>query len=106
VDVQLVSRANLSASTVQAPATGFRSVSGVIFEDTGAGKRPVAGAYVGFEPFPDVAVAFTFSDAAGRYLLCGVPEGQTASIVAVLDGRITYASVPSGQNTGIDITLP
>jgi hypothetical protein len=44
VDVQLVSRANLSASTVHAPAAGFRSVSGVISEVTGSGQQPVAGA--------------------------------------------------------------
>lgn len=107
VDVQLVSKANLSASTVQAPAAGFRSVSGVIFEITGAGKQPaVAGAYVAFEPLMDIQAAITFSDAAGRYLLCGVPEGRTVGIVAALGGRIAYVSVPSGQSTGIDIPLP
>jgi hypothetical protein len=109
VDVQLVSRANLSASTAQAPVAGLRAVSGVIFEVTGAGKQPVAGAYVDFEPISDYPMASTFSDAAGRYLLCGVPEGQTAYIgAATLESppRVTSVSVPSGQSTGIDITLP
>jgi hypothetical protein len=109
VDVQLVSKANLSASTAQAPVAGLRAVSGVIFEVTGAGKQPVAGAYVDFDPIGDYPMASTFSDAAGRYLLCGVPEGQTAEIRAyTLESppRVTSVSVPSGQSTGIDITLP
>ena len=107
VDLQLVSRANLSASTGQALASGFRSVSGVIFEITGAGKQPVAGAYVDFEPHMDFPAAITFSDAGGRYLLCGVPEGRTVDILAALGiQRVAWVSVPSGQSTGIDITLP
>jgi hypothetical protein len=107
VDLQLVSKANLSASTGQTPAPGFRSVSGVIFENTAAGNQPVAGAVVDFEPFMDFSAAITFSDAAGRYLLCDVPEGQTVDIVASLGiRRVAWVSVPSGQSTGIDITLP
>jgi hypothetical protein len=106
VDVQLVPRANLSASTVQTPAPGSRSVSGVIFEITGGGKRPVAGAFIDWEPIPDFPAAITVSDTAGRYLLCGVLEGQTVNIAAWLGGRVASVSVPSGQSTGIDITLP
>ena len=107
VDLQLVSRANLSASTGQAAASGFRSVSGVVFEITGAGKQPVAGAYVDFEPLMDFPAAITFSDAAGRYLLCGVPEGRSVDILASLGiRRVASVSVPAGQSTGIDITLP
>jgi hypothetical protein len=107
VDVQLVSKANLSASSGQTPAAGFRSVSGVIFEITAAGKQPVAGAFVDYEPFMDFPAAITFSDDAGRYLLCGVPEGRTVDILASLGiHRVAWVSVPSGQSTGIDITLP
>jgi hypothetical protein len=106
VDVQLVAQANLSASTVQTPGAGFRSVSGVIFEVIGAGKQPVAGAFVDFEPLMDFPAATTVSDTAGRYLLCGVPEGQAGDIGAGLGARVAYVSVPSGQSTGIDITLP
>ena len=60
LDIQLVSRANLSASTVQPTTAGLRSVSGVILEDTGTGKQPVAGAYVDFEPLQDLPVAITY----------------------------------------------
>jgi hypothetical protein len=107
VDLQLVSKANLSASTLQTPAEGFRSVSGVVYENTEAGKRPVAGAFVDYEPLMDFPAAITVSDAAGRYLLCGVAEGRAVDIGASLGiHRIAWVSVPSGQSTGIDITLP
>ena len=67
----------------------------------------VVGAVVDFEPLMDFPAAITFSDAAGRYLLCGVPDGRTVDILAWLGiQRVAWVSVPSGQSTGIDITLP
>jgi hypothetical protein len=82
-------------------------VSGVIFEITGAGKQPVAGAFVDFEPIGDFPAAITFSDAAGRYLLCGVPQERTVDIGASLGPkRVAWASVSPGQSTGVDIVLP
>jgi hypothetical protein len=107
VDVQLVSRATLSATSAQSPAAGFRSVSGVIYEMTAAGKQPVAGAFVDFEPIMDFPAAITYSDAAGRYLLCGVPDGRGVDIGASAGfNRFAYVSVPSGQSAGVDITIP
>ena len=62
-----------------------------------------------FNVIVDFAAAITISDAAGRYLLCGLPEGRTVDI-AVYGGMqhpgYVDVSVPPGQNTGIDITLP
>jgi hypothetical protein len=107
VDIQLVSKASLSASLVPTPAAGFRAISGTIFANTEAGKQPVAGAFVDFEPVMDFPAAITFSDAAGRYLLCGVPEGRTVAIVASSGiHRVAFVTVPAGQSAGIDITLP
>lgn len=108
LDAQLVSRANLSASleSVTPPAPGYRSVSGVIFEKTDAGTRPVAGVFVDFEPTMDFPAAVTFSDAAGRYLLCGLLDNETVSIGAGLGNRVAYVSVPAGRSTGVDIMLP
>jgi hypothetical protein len=107
VDVQLVSKANLSASTAQTPGAGFRSVSGIVFEIKGTGKQPVAGAFVDFEPIGDFPAAITFSDAAGRFLLCGLPQDRTLDLGASLGiNRVAWVSVPPGQSTGIDITLP
>lgn len=109
VDVQLVSKANLAASSasVPPPGVGFRSVSGVVFETTDAGKRPVAGAFVDYEPIMDFPAAVTFTDSSGHYLLCGLPEGQTVQVGASLGiTRVAYVSALAGQTTNVDIMLP
>ena len=109
LDLQLVSRATLSASpeSIAPPAPGFRSISGVVLEKTDAGTQPVAGAYVAYEWFEDISAAYTFSDAAGRYLLCSVPDGETVPIcVEDINGFLWCEWVPAGQSTGVDITFP
>jgi hypothetical protein len=106
VDAQLISKASLSASSAQPSAPGFRSVSGVVYESTEAGKRPVAGAFVTYEPLMDFPAAVTITDATGRYLLCGLPDEQAALIGTAVGRRGAWVSAPPGQSTGIDITLP
>ena len=108
MDVQLVSRANLSAlpESMAPSAPGFRSVSGAVVERTAAGTQPVAGVFVDFEPVMDFPAATTFSDATGRYLLCGLPDGQTISLGAGLGNRVAYINVPPGRTSGVDILLP
>jgi hypothetical protein len=109
LDLQLVSRATLSASpeSIAPPAPGFRSISGVVLEKTDAGTQPAAGAYVAYEWFEDISAAYTFSDAAGRYLLCRVPDGETVPICAEdINGFLWCEWVPAGQSTGVDITFP
>jgi hypothetical protein len=107
VDLQLVSSENVSSSPDQVPlAPGFRFVSGVILENTPAGKRPVRGVHVDYEPIMDSPAAHTFSDANGRYLLCGIPEAKAADIGAGFNGRAAYATAQPGQTTGVDIVFP
>ena len=107
VDLQLVSRENVSGTPDGIPmAPGFRFVSGVIFENTPAGKRPVRGVHVDYEPVMDSAAARTFSDANGRYLLCGIPADDAADIGAGFNGRAAYATARPGQTTGVDIVFP
>jgi hypothetical protein len=98
VNLQLVSRANLSADPAQATA---RIVSGVVVKMTGTGKQPVAGVGVDFEPIVDFPAAITFTDAAGRFALCGLPQDQAVSLGA----GAAYLTVPAGQTT-VEITLP
>jgi hypothetical protein len=69
------------------------------------GTRPVAGAFVDFEAFEDTVVAFTYSDGAGRFALCGLPANDKARLSAALNGRVAYVDNPPGQ-TDITITLP
>ena len=37
-------------------------------------RRPVAGVWVGRAPMMDTVVAETFTDAQGRYRICGLPR--------------------------------
>ena len=106
MDLALVSKANLTASTTQS-APGLRSVSGTIVEMTSAGKQPVAGAFVDWEPLEDFPAAVTYSDGAGRFALCGLPQDETVRLGAsFVFGRVGYANIPSGQTAGVEITLP
>jgi hypothetical protein len=105
VDMELVSRANVSAS-VPPSKPGFRSVSGIIYETTPAGPRPAAGAFVDFEPIDDSPAAITYSDSEGRYLLCGIPENENAAVGTNVNGKAAYTIARPGQTTGVDITVP
>jgi hypothetical protein len=107
VDLQLVSKENVSSNPDGIPlAPGFRFVSGVIFETTSGGKRPVRGAHVDYEPVMDSPAAHTFTDANGRYLLCGIPANSSADIGAGFNGRAAYATAMPGQTTDVDIVFP
>jgi hypothetical protein len=108
LNAELVSRGALPASpeSIPPPAPGFRSLSGRILEADAAATSPVANAFVDFEPVMDFPAATTFSDAAGRYLLCGVPDDRTVDVCAGSPGRAACVSVPVGQSTGVDVVLP
>jgi len=107
VNVQLVSKANVSASTADRQVLPARSVSGVIVEIKEGRKQPVAGAFVDFEPLEDFPAAVTYADAAGRFLLCGLPQDEEAKLAASTRiNRVVYVPVPPGQTEGIEITLP
>src|ERR1700730_12605541 len=99
-------------------APGVRSVSGTVVEMTATGSQPVAGASVVFgagsaasgpsavfEPAENPA-AYTYSDATGRFALCGLPANDTVYLEAGAAGtEVGYVSVAPGQTTHIQITL-
>ena len=105
IDLGLVSRVNLTAA-ISESAPGVRTVSGTIVEVTSTGEQPVAGASVAFhDATEDVSVAWTFSDATGRFALCGLPEQETVSLGVWLGRRFVYVNVPPGRSD-VEITLP
>jgi hypothetical protein len=107
VDLQLVSKANLSTSTAQAPVASLRSVSGVIVESREGRKQAVPGALVDFEPFEDFPAAITVSDTAGQFLLCGLPQDEPVFLGASSGpNHVAYVWVTPRQTTGVEITLP
>lgn len=88
-DVTLTSLQNLAAGNSLRPphVPGTRTISGIVFEVTAAGRQPIEGAYVGFMLVaPDIVGAETFSDATGGYLLCGLPETRLISLFAMKNG--------------------
>jgi hypothetical protein len=108
LDLQLTSIANLSMARPLSGA-GSRTVSGTVFESTPAGRRPVADAAVSAYSealyYAD-PVAFTRSDAAGRYLLCGLSQGRIPNLVAEKEGyNFSNASVEPGTDTTVDIQI-
>jgi hypothetical protein len=107
VDLQLVPIANRYASSADAPpaAPGYRVISGTVYETTAAGRQPVAGASVDFEPIIDFPAAGTIADDAGRYVLCGVSDARSADLGAGAHGRIGWLTVPAGQTSGADIEI-
>jgi hypothetical protein len=79
LDVRLTSIANLSTARPRS-ASDSRTVSGIVFETTATGRQPVQGATVAWSPTFDEAdgEAYTLTDAAGFYLLCGLPQTRIA----------------------------
>jgi hypothetical protein len=67
--------------TLQAP-----TLSGVVYEQTPNGKRPIADAWVGLDGLygDGVPLAETLTDADGRYVLCGVPQREKTALFAFM----------------------
>jgi hypothetical protein len=111
-DVTLTSLENLAVgnSLRPPPVPGTRTISGIVFEITEAGRQPIEGTWVGFtvDLSGDVVGAETFTDATGRYLLCGLPETRLTSLFAVKNGYSRddlWRSVEAGSDTTLDIEL-
>ena len=110
-DITLTSAQNLAAGNSMRPPPdpGTRTISGIVFETTEAGRRPIAGAWVGFtvDPSGDVTGAETYSNGDGRYLLCGLPEDRLG-LYALKDGYSRdnlWRDVDAGSDTTLDIEL-
>jgi hypothetical protein len=111
-DVVLTSLENLAiGNSLQPPRVpGTRTVSGIVFEVTEAGRKPVENATVGFESDLDFIGAWTFTDASGRYLLCSLPETRLTLFVTRQPGQfpsqVSSPIVPAGSDTTLDIEAP
>ena len=108
LDAALVPRASVSSSRGSVPPSspGFRQISGVVYDVTVQGRRAVPDAFVDYEPIADSPAAVTFTDAQGRFLLCGIPEAGNSVIGASIGaGRFGYVTVPPGTDASIDIDI-
>jgi hypothetical protein len=112
LNIALVSRANVTAAPMPSPP-GLRSVSGTVVEMTATGLQPVAGAYVtaeaGLDPIfapSELPAAYTYTDAAGRFALCGLPNAPVNLEADGVGSASAQVTVAAGQTSNIQIALP
>ena len=108
LDAQVVPRTSVSSSPASVPQSspGFRQISGVVYEVTAQGRRPVPDSFVDYEPINDFPAALTYTDAQGRFLLCGIPEAGDSWISGSIGGgRFAYVKVPPGPDASVDIEV-
>jgi alkanesulfonate monooxygenase SsuD/methylene tetrahydromethanopterin reductase-like flavin-dependent oxidoreductase (luciferase family) len=109
VDLTVSSVADLAALNVPIAATppDSRTVSGTVFEMTATGRQPVENASVGLDHgMGNGWVAETRSDAAGRYLLCGMPEVRITGLLAGKAGyNFAVFSVDPGSHAVVDVEI-
>lgn len=85
------------------------TLSGVVYEQTTDGRRPVSGVSVSLDSLTGLGLltADTVTDADGRYILCNVPQLPTLELDAVataFDSTAVYGADLLGK-TSIDIEL-
>lgn len=106
VDVELVSPATLDSfapprPTLQ-PGPAFM---GTVFETTPTGKQPISGAYISVDGLGGLGLvmATTYSDLAGNFFLCNVPDGAWLSVEK--DGFVPaqIESLDTSQPTNIEL---
>ena len=107
LNAKLIPRTSLAITPDSAPPAdaGFRLIFGVVYQPGAEGRRTVSDAYVDYEPSPESPAAWTWTDAQGRFLLCGIPQARTVAIAAALNERIGYLSVPPGADATVEIDL-
>lgn len=81
IDVALSARRGPSG-VPSAAVAGRRTVSGTVYTETTSGKLPVANAVVAWDVSNDDFRAWTETDAAGRFMLCGLWVHSRLGIVA------------------------
>lgn len=114
LDLRLTSIVSLSLARPMSDP-GSRTVSGIVFKTTATGPRPVQGATVGWFAFSDNSegMARTVTDAAGFYLLCGLPQTRIVSgefydqegFYAEKDGEGYASAIPVVEAGTSDVVL-
>jgi hypothetical protein len=106
LNIQITREANLSSSVPPTPAApNTRIVTGLVFKTVEGVRQPVPGAFVDFEPVFDSPAAMTKTDAAGRYLLCGLPVSPIGLGGWSTSSNATYVTVEAGSDAVADIEL-
>lgn len=94
LDVELV-----SSPTTRRTIQGSPTISGVVYQTTAEGRRPIADAAVGYEAVcwtGEFPYAWTRTDANGRYELCRLP-----SVDIVSDGCVVAFAAGRSSSSGL-----
>lgn len=105
LDVEIVSEASLSDGRAPSITIGPPTLSGVVYETTPQGRRPVAGALVEFDWIMDLVTATTRTDAEGRYVLCNLPFGRVDVWALKPDYALRNEAVDFRGDMALDIEI-
>jgi hypothetical protein len=95
----------LNASPGPTPPNS-RTVSGTVFENTAHGRQTLKNVWVGYEGSGSGdAFAETRTDAAGHYLLCGLPKERISIGVSPAWAKFFNTRVDPGGDAIVDIDL-
>ena len=111
-NVSVTARRSLANALPPALGSSKRSISGTVLETSDSGPRPLEGWFVGWDSgdrVNDQAVvaAWTFTDAAGRFFLCGLPRAEL--VLLVNNGtarRATTQRLDAVQDSAVTIEIP
>jgi hypothetical protein len=108
VDVSLFSAEGLSRA-VTLRVAGRRNVTGTIHTLTTTGKQPKSDASVAWDLWNDVHVAWTQTNAAGRFTLCGLPMNRRVQLYAQSgryeEFRWGWVTVEPGGDSDVEMIL-
>ena len=104
LDIELVAPG--TTGTLHRPPT----LSGVVIGPTGGATRPLRGIMVGYNTLNGgIQDAYTFTDSAGRYSLCGIPLGPGELLAGDCNDQWLFDNaldIRGDTVFDIDLTLP
>jgi hypothetical protein len=105
LDIQLVPEAAAAAGMPPGLKVASPIVSGVVFESTPQGRKPVAGARITAERILDLVTATTITDAEGRYMVCAIPPGSIGITATKSGGIIAEGAAIVAGDTVLDLEV-
>ena len=101
IDVQFVP----AGRSLTPPAAASPMITGLVYETTPQGRKPLRGVYVELDAWIDVPVALTQTDDAGRFFLCRVNAGVVMSVGAPFKHQPWSQSIPGTGDMFFEIEL-
>jgi hypothetical protein len=100
IEVELMSADSFNTMNPPLPSSSGPLLTGTVFETTPDGPVGVAGAYVSVESLPDLVVADTITDLAGRFAFC---NGTSGAVYAGKGGYRSSGAVSSVSGMTIEL---